>query len=204
MVVEHAFNRSKHSLGVITFSEPQQVAVQAEIDSRKRDHPDLEELLREDGPDGFFVKNLENVQGDERDVIFFSVGYGPDKAGHMTMTFGPLNRTGGERRLNVAVTRAREQVKIVASFLPHQIDRSRSKAKGVHLLRSYLEFAAQGPTALLSELTSEGGAPDSLFEEAVAIALQAQGLRVVSQVGVGGFRIDLGIKDNVDDRYVLK
>jgi very-short-patch-repair endonuclease len=201
--VEHVKRDPNQSLGVITFSEAQMVAIQAELDARKRAHPELEALLREDGPDAFFVKNLENVQGDERDVIFFSVGYGPDENRHMTMNFGPLNRQGGERRLNVAITRAHDRVKILASFLPHEIDRGRTQAKGVHLLRSYLEFADQGPKALLGEITAEGGEPESPFEEAVADALQAHGLRVISQVGVGGFRIDLGIKHPTSDYYIL-
>jgi very-short-patch-repair endonuclease len=203
LVVQHARTTPSRSLGVITFSEAQMVAIQTEIDQRKREHPELECLLREDGPEGFFVKNLENVQGDERDVIYFSVGYGPDQSGKLTMTFGPLNKSGGERRLNVAVTRAREHVKLLASFHPSQIDRGRTKAKGVHLLRSYMEFADQGPIALLGELTEEGGEPESPFETSVADALMAHGLRVVSQVGVGGFRIDLGIKDEERDIYLL-
>ncbi len=148
------------------------------------------------------MKNLENVQGDERDVILFSVGYGPDQVGNMTMNFGPLNRQGGERRLNVTITRARDCVKILASFHPHDIDRSRTNAVGVHLLRSYLEFAQQGPIALLGEVTAEGGDFDSPFEAEVASALIAQGLRVVAQVGVGGYRIDLGIKHETSDRYI--
>ncbi|HEY9857834.1 MAG TPA: AAA domain-containing protein, partial [Stenomitos sp.] len=203
LVVQHVRTTPGRSLGVITFSEAQMVAVQTEIDQRKREHPELESLLREDGPEGFFVKNLENVQGDERDVIYFSVGYGPDQSGKMSMLFGPLNKSGGERRLNVAVTRAREHVKLLASFHPTEIDRGRTKAKGVHLLRSYMEFADQGPIALLGELTEEGGEPESPFETSVADALMAHGLRVVSQVGVGGFRIDLGVKDEERDLYLL-
>jgi very-short-patch-repair endonuclease len=119
------------------------------------------------------------------------------------MNFGPLNREGGGRRLNVAVTRARYGIKILASFHPHDIDRGRTKATGVHLLRSYLGFADQGPKALLGAITAEGGDFGSPFEAAVAEALGQRGLRVVSQVGVGAFRIDLGIKDDAADRYLL-
>ncbi len=203
LVVMHARSNHQQSLGVIAFSEAQMTAIQTELDALKKDNPDLEVLLHEDGPEGFFIKNLENVQGDERDVILFSVGYGPDENRYMTMNFGPLNREGGERRLNVAVTRARDHVKILASFHPYDIDRSRTKAKGVHLLRSYLEFAEQGPVALLGAIRAEGGTPDSPFEESVINALMARGLRAVSQVGVGGFRIDIGIKDDLTDRYLL-
>lgn len=203
LVIEQVKRQPELSLGVITFSEAQMVAVLTEIDSRKRVRPELEILLREDGADGFFVKNLENVQGDQRDVIFFSVGYGPDAAGRMRMNFGPLNQRGGERRLNVAITRARERVVILASFQPQDIDRERAKAEGARLLRQYLEFAVKGPAALLGEITKEGGDPESPFEEAVLAALQARGLPVVTQVGVGGYRIDLAIKDEHSDRYVL-
>lgn len=203
LVIEHVRENPKQSLGVITFSEAQMVAIQTELDARKRANPDLEVALKEDGAEGFFVKNLENVQGDERDVIFFSVGYGPDQAGKMTMNFGPLNRQGGERRLNVAVTRARDRVKILASFRYYDLNLSQTSAKGVQLLKQYLEFAEKGPIALLGEITSEGGDFDSPFEELVADALTARDLRVVSQVGVGSFRIDLGIKDEHSERYLL-
>lgn len=154
LLVAYAEENPEHSLGVITFSESQMVAILTEIDARKRERPDLEGLLSEKGAEGFFVKNLENVQGDERDVIFFSVGYGPDQARNMTMNFGPLNREGGERRLNVAVTRARIHVKILASFHPSDIDLTRTQAQGVMLLREYLKFAEQGPAALLGEITA--------------------------------------------------
>jgi very-short-patch-repair endonuclease len=203
LVVEHVERHPGQSLGVVAFSEAQMMVILAELEARKRARPELEALLSEEGLEGFFVKNLENVQGDERDVILFSVGYGSDQAGHMTMNFGPLNRQGGERRLNVAVTRARERVKILASFPPHAIDLNRTQAKGVHLLRRYLEYAEQGPRALLGEIAAEGGEPESPFELAVADALAARGLRIVAQVGVGAFRIDLGIKDEASDRYVL-
>src|SRR5438270_10458542 len=205
LVLEHVETYPDQSLGVITFSEAQMVAVQTELDVRKRIRPELEPLLKEDRPDGegFFVKNLENVQGDERDVILFSVGYGPDQAGNLSVNFGPLNRDGGERRLNVAVTRARLRVKILASFYPHELDTSRTQARGVHLLRKYLEFAEQGPIALLNEITAAGGEYESQFEEAVADALQSRGLQVVPQIGVGGFRIDLGVKDPSAERYLL-
>ena len=204
LVVEHVRNHPTQTLGVIAFSEAQADAIEFEVTQRKRLEPDLEVLLNEaDRQDGFFVKPLEKVQGDERDVIFFSVGYGPDLTGHMSMNFGPLNRQGGERRLNVAVTRARDRVVVAASFFPYQIDRSRTSAVGVHRLRNYLEYAEQGSVALLGEITAEGGDFESPFEEAVASALTAHGLRVVSQVGVSGFRIDLAIRDETSDRYIL-
>jgi very-short-patch-repair endonuclease len=203
LVIEHIRASGRKSLGVITFSQAQMVAVQMELDRRKRAQPELEALLSEDGDQGFFIKNLENVQGDERDVILFSVGYGPNAMGKLSLNFGPLNKAGGERRLNVAITRARDLVKIVASFRPQDLDTRGSKSQGLHLLRKYLEFAEQGPVTLMREITSEGGEPDSPFEEAVLIALEAQGLEVVPQVGVGGYRIDIGVRDQDTGRYLL-
>ncbi|MGN6697521.1 MAG: DUF3320 domain-containing protein, partial [Thermomicrobiales bacterium] len=205
LVIAHVRQRPHQSLGVITFSETQHEAIEYELDRRKRADPTLEPLLRQsdDDSDSFFIRSLEHVQGDERDVIFFSVGYGPDQAGKLSLNFGPLNRQGGERRLNVAVTRARDHIKILASFHPHDLDLTRTSSDGVRLLRRYLEYADQGPRALLGEITSEGGDFESPFEASVAAALTARGLRVVSQVGVSGYRIDLGIKDDQADRYLL-
>ena len=203
LVIEHARSSPDQSLGVIAFSVAQMMAVRQALEIEKRADPTLEALLNEDRHDGFFVKSLEEVQGDERDVIIFSIGYGFDQAGKMTMSFGPVNRQGGERRLNVAVTRARERVIVVASFRPDDIDLSRTKARGVHLLRSYLAFAERGPIALESVVTREGGDPESPFEEAVAIALTRAGLAIIPQVGVGGYRIDIGVRDPDTGRYVL-
>jgi very-short-patch-repair endonuclease len=203
LVIDQARREPQKSVGVITFSERQMVTVQADIDARKRNDSSLEALLREAGSDAFFVKNLENVQGDERDIILFSVGYGPDSEGKMTMNFGPLNRQGGERRLNVAVTRAREVVKILASFRPEDIDLGRTKAKGVHLLREYLTFAEHGPVTLSMDTESSAPHFESLFEQAVADSLRAAGLEVEARVGVGQQRIDLGIQSQSQHRYVF-
>jgi very-short-patch-repair endonuclease len=203
LVLEQVRSDPSKSVGVITFSEAQMVAIEAEIDRRKRDDASLEDLLRENGPDGFFVKNLENVQGDERDLIYFSVGYGPDADGKMTMNFGPLNREGGERRLNVAVTRARHEVQILASFRPEDIDLGRTKAKGVHLLREYLSFAEHGASHPLAQPPEPAVGPPKGFEEVVTAALGATGLRVVPQVGIGQQRVDFGLKPHGGDRFVL-
>ncbi len=116
LVFEHFQNYPKKTLGVVTFSIAQMNAVEEAIDRRLKEQPEFEHFFKEDRLEGFFVKNLENVQGDERDVVFFSVGYGYDQQGQMTMNFGPLNKPGGERRLNVAVTRAREKVVLITSI----------------------------------------------------------------------------------------
>ncbi|MBK8975481.1 MAG: DUF3320 domain-containing protein [Planctomycetes bacterium] len=143
-----------------------------------------------------FVKNLENVQGDERDVILFSVCYGPDAAGKVAMNFGPLNLPGGERRLNVAVTRARRQVVVHATLTPDRIDLSRTNAVGVRHLKTFLEYAGRGPAALAEAVALSGDAAvESPFEEGVRDALVARGHDVAVQVGCAGYRIDLAVRD---------
>ena len=135
LVFEHFKNFPKKTLGVVTFSIAQMDAVEEAIDSRLKEQPAFEPFFKEDRLEGFFVKNLENVQGDERDVIFFSVGYGFDQQGQMAMNFGPLNKPGGERRLNVAVTRAREKVVLITSIKASDIDKD-TQALGLQTLRS--------------------------------------------------------------------
>src|SRR5262249_5008650 len=122
LVMEHARTNADRSLGVIAFSQRQQERILDELEVLRRQHTDTEEFFSDERDDPFFVKNLENVQGDERDVIMLSVGYGPDDTGKVAMRFGPLNRAGGERRLNVAVTRARHTMTVVASMTASAID----------------------------------------------------------------------------------
>ena len=155
LVFEHFKNYPKKTLGVVTFSIAQMDAVEEAIDRRLKEQPDFEPFFKEDRLEGFFVKNLENVQGDERDVIFFSVGYGFDQQGQMTMNFGPLNKPGGERRLNVAVTRAREKVVLITSIQGSDIDKE-AKALGVQTLRTYLDYAEHGPETLQSAKSGVG------------------------------------------------
>src|SRR5205823_7452098 len=128
------------------------------------------DFFREDRDEPFFVKNLENVQGDERDVVFLSVAYGPSEADprRVSMNFGPLNRQGGERRLNVAVTRAKQRMTVVSSLRAQDIDLSRTSAKGAQLLRAYLDYAERGAVALREAITGADGQDfDSPFERAV-------------------------------------
>jgi len=141
------------------------------------------------------VKNLETVQGDERDLIMLGIGFGPTEPGAntMSMNFGPLNKDGGWRRLNVAVTRARREMLVFSSFDPGLIDLNRTNARAVRDLKLFLEFAQRGPQALAAAVKGSLGGHDSPFEEAVAQALQAKGWQVVPQIGVSRFRIDLGI-----------
>lgn len=206
LVMRHFRTHPEWSLGVIAFNERQQRAILDELEKRRRADSSLEDYFSQDRADPFFVKNLETVQGDERDVIFLSVGYGPNETdGRVAMRFGPLNQQGGERRLNVAITRAKQAMTVISSLKSQDIDLSRTEAVGVKLLRGYLDFAERGTVALGAEITAVGERDyDSPFEEQVASALRQRGLEVRSQVGCGGFRIDLALVDpNRPGRFVL-
>lgn len=205
LIRQHAIDHPGQSLGVITLNLRQQLAVLDELDELQRRHPELIPIFSQDRDEPFFVKNLENVQGDERDRIILSVGYGFDQTGKFAMRFGPLNTQGGERRLNVAVTRAKHQVTVVSSIHAQDIDLSRTSAVGVRLLRAYLEFAERGVAAFGAEVTEANArGADSEFEESVEAALIAHGFRVHRQVGCSGYRIDLALTHpNQTGRYVL-
>lgn len=188
----------KKSIGVVTLNTEQQRTIEDLLDNARRNQPEIETFFNStDSYDGVFVKNLESVQGDERDVIILSLGYGPTEPGAkaMSMNFGPLNKVGGERRLNVAITRATTEVLIFSSFESSMIDLSRSSALAVEHLKHYLEFAERGPIALAEQATANYGVDqfDSDFEQAVAWALRDKGWKVQTQVGVSKFRIDLGV-----------
>lgn len=179
LVFEHFRKYPNRSLGVVTFSEAQQNAVDAAIRHKRYNDPSFEHLFNEDKEEPFFIKNLENVQGDERDTIIFSIGYAKDARGIMYMNFGPLSRDGGYRRLNVAITRAKYNVKLVGSIVPTDIDIEKTSADGVKLLRSYIEFAQNGIIALEKDITfSNDIVFDSPFEESVYNFLQSKGYEV--------------------------
>lgn len=181
------------TLGVITFNSQQQSLIENLFDQARRDNPDLEWFFEEDRVEPVIVRNLENVQGDERDVMMFSITYGPDHAGKITMDFGAINRDGGERRLNVAVTRARTELVVYASITADRIDTGRSKGLGVHHLKTFLDYAERGAVALPAAHEGSVGTFESPFEEDVAAALEQVGWTVVPQIGVSQFRVDMGI-----------
>ena len=189
------FAASGKSVGVVTFNSQQQKLIEDLLDEERRNDPGLERFFSDELTEPVFVKNLENVQGDERDLMYFSITYGPNPAGRLSMNFGPLNKDGGERRLNVAVTRARHELMVFASLLPEQFDLSRTKAKGVADLKLFLDYARRGVQALTEEVLTPRGDFDSPFEEIVADALSQKGWTVHAQVGVSTFRIDLGVVD---------
>ncbi len=198
----------QRSIGVVTFSSAQQKLVEDLLDQKRREHPEIERHFGDEPPvegEPVFVKNLESVQGDERDVILFSICYGPDESGKVSMNFGPLNRDGGERRLNVAVTRAKHEVVVYSGLRADQIDLNRSKATGVRDLKYFLDYADRGPRALIAANTSTSDAePDSEFERLVAQRIRSAGYTVHHQVGCSGYRVDLAVVDPAaPGRYLL-
>ncbi|MDE1925795.1 MAG: DUF3320 domain-containing protein [Burkholderiales bacterium] len=192
------------TLGVVTFNQPQQALIETLLDARRRTNAALDRALSANLTEPLFIKNLENVQGDERDVIFFSITFGPDAAGKTMMNFGPLNGEGGHRRLNVAISRAREAVVIYSTLMPEQIDLAKVRAAGARDLKNYLQFALKGPRALVEQSSPTGLEPDSPFEVAVIRMLRDRGWTVHPQVGCSGYRIDIGVVDpRAPGRYLV-
>lgn len=194
-VIYHFQNRPDKSLGVVAFSNAQQDTIESAITLARKSHPELDHFFDDQNLDrqrNFFVSNLESVQGDERDVIIFSVGYGPDENGKIYKNFGPISRDGGERRLNVAFTRARDLVELVSSMDASQLG-NLPAGPSRHLQR-YLDYAQRGPAALAMDLESDKNEPESPFEESVMAEIVSWGYEVVPQVGVAGYRIDLGVR----------
>jgi hypothetical protein len=179
--------------GVVTFNSQQQALIQDLFDEALREEPKLEWFFADERIEPTAVKNLENVQGDERDVMYFSITFGRDSSGKFPVDFGALNRSGGERRLNVAVTRARRALFVYASFLPDQLRAERSSARGVHDLKAFLQYShlRSEPQTQRTDVGVSG--IESPLESAVAAALETRGWQVATEVGASGFRVDLGI-----------
>lgn len=190
-VIAHARLRPEQTLGVATFSVAQRQAVLTELEALRRANPEVEPFFSEEAAEPFFVKNLENIQGDERDVIFISVGYGKTEKGDLSHAFGPLSGEGGERRLNVLISRAKLRCEVFCNFRGADIDLERTQARGVAALKMFLSFAETGRF----DAQDSDGAHDSDFEHQVAERLRALGHKVESQIGASGFRIGLAVAD---------
>ena len=200
---DHAREWPGMSLGVVTFSKAQADMVTELLEYERRRDQVLNDFLREGHAEDAFVKNIENVQGDERDVIFISVGYGPTEPGGRlrSMRFGPVNAEGGERRLNVLFTRARARCRVFASFDPGDMDLSRARGNGPRVLKRFLDFAKTGEAV---ERRPSGGGADSPFEEDVANVIRSLGYLADHQVGSAGFRIDVGVRHpDAPGKYIL-
>ncbi|MBS1812211.1 MAG: DUF3320 domain-containing protein [Acidobacteria bacterium] len=185
-------SEEQQSLLVAAFSVAQKKAIWDQLEMLRRQDTSCEEFFAPGKHEPFDVKNLENVQGDERDVIFISIGYGRDETGQVSMNFGPLNRDGGERRLNVLITRARRRCEIFTNLTDQDIDLTRTNSRGVRALKSFLAYAR---TKQLDIPLETGRGTDSPFEDSVKAALESEGYQVRTQVGSAGFFIDLAIVD---------
>lgn len=203
LVFEHIDKYPERSLGIIAFSESQQSTIENAIVDYREEHPEYEWFFDESREEPFFVKNLENVQGDERDTIIFSICYAKDKNGTMYMNFGPVGHNGGERRLNVAVTRAKCNIKLVGSILPSDIDVNRAKSEGARMLRSYIEYAMKGTSALPPIQRADSFASDDEFCSIIAGFIESHGYTVERQVGCSDYKVDIAVVNpDADGEYI--
>jgi len=181
----------KRSMGVVTFSSVQQSLIEDLLTETFLLRPDLERLAYE-AEEPLFVKNLENVQGDERDIILFSIGYGPDETGKVGLNFGPINREGGWRRLNVAVSRARYEMQVFSTLRSDHIDLNRTNSEGVAGLKAFLAYAEKGKQGLPTNLMS-ANKHDPGLEEIIATEIRKHGYQVNTGIGCSAYKIDIGI-----------
>lgn len=199
-IMTHAKERADWTLGVAAFSVSQRDAIIDELEKLRREHPETESFFDTNAPDPFFVKNLENVQGDERDVIFVSVGYGPGDDGKVSLNFGPVSASGGERRLNVLMTRAKRRCELFSSMRAEDIDVNRVSGRGPKVFREYLRFAQSGAQV---ESATSSEAADRLVQ-ILQQQLLDKGYDVKAHVGIAGVFVDLAVVDPDDpDRYLL-
>ncbi|MBR4401614.1 MAG: DUF3320 domain-containing protein [Synergistes sp.] len=194
---------SKLSVGVVTFNIQQQNLIDDLLNEACKNDAELDRWAYS-GEEPLFIKNLENVQGDERDVILFSVDYGPDENGRVHMNFGPLNRAGGWRRLNVAVSRSRCEMTVFATIAPEQIDTARTSSEGAAALKDFLEYAEGRPVLQRGGTETKRAGRASGIAEAICAALEEKGYETQRAIGRSGFRVDIGVADPDDkDRYML-
>ena len=199
--VEHYRKYPKKSLGVGTFNIRQQQAILEEVELQLRQNPDIENYFQSSRHEHFFVKNLETIQGDERDVIFLSVGFGFDRSGKLTRNFGPLNHEGGWRRLNVLTTRAREQCVVFSNFRADDLSLEGTSPPGLRALKVFLNYAEN---RTLESPNGPEADVDSPFEQSVYDFLRSHNIEVQKQVGCAGFRVDLAAVDqNEPGKYIL-
>ncbi|WP_163399678.1 DUF3320 domain-containing protein [Flavobacterium fluviatile] len=200
-IINHALNNPKLSLGVVAFSTAQMQAIQNALEVKRRKNPEVENFFRSHATEPLFIKNLENVQGDERDVIFISIGYGRTEDGKVPMSFGPLNNEGGERRLNVLITRAKSRCEVFTNITASDMNPGPNAKFGIRALKSFLYYAQHGKFESDKEEIITKPQP---FEEIIAQSLRDNGYIVREKVGSAGFYIDLAIVDNDNPgRYIL-
>lgn len=199
--IEHYRLYPDKSLGIAAFNVKQQDVLLEEVEKQLRLHPEMEEFFRSNRPEHFFVKNLETIQGDERDVILISIGFGFTEAGRFSLNFGPLNQNGGERRLNVLISRAREKCVVYANFHARDLILDQSAPIGLRAFKTFLDYAENG--YLRSSQQQEREQKESSFEQSLYEFLLQHG-KVERHLGCGGFRLDFAVLDpNSSGRYLL-
>ena len=202
-IMDHARRSQDLTLGVAAFGIRQSDAIQDALEFLRRNDPSLESFFAAHPHEPFFVKNLENVQGDERDVVFISVGYGRNAIGQVSMNFGPLNKDGGHRRLNVLITRARRQCHVFTNLDSEDIALDRTKARGVRVFKAFLQYAQTGemPRDVPIGSGRDYGSP---FQDLVASSIRQRGYTVHEEVASGGKFIDIAVVDpESPGRYVI-
>lgn len=209
LIIRNLQEQPHRSLGVVTFNMAQQDLIENLLIKKRAADPKIEELFHQNVEEPFFIKNLETVQGDERDTIILCITYAKDETGKLNHRFGPLNNVGGERRLNVAITRAKSNVQVVSSIKFTDIDLNRTNSVGATLLRNYLDYAENGIVALtkdgkfsknddINDQESNGA-----LEKDIAKFLIEQGYKVETHIGASSFKVDLGIKSNDLNNFVI-
>lgn len=194
---------SKYSIGVVTFNVSQQHLIDDLLSVACETDNELEKWVYE-SEEPLFIKNLENVQGDERDVILFSIGYGPDQNGKVYMNFGPLNREGGWRRLNVAVSRARSEMVVYSVLKADQINLSRTSSEGVAALKAFLEYAAGNKLAVDKNNSEQYRHGKEEIALTICEILKSKGFSTDMSIGHSGYRIDIGVIDPKNtEKYLL-
>ncbi|OYO84473.1 hypothetical protein CG709_14945, partial [Lachnotalea glycerini] len=202
LVEEHIKKHPNRSLGIIAFSEKQQSVIKDAVEDFRMNHPEYNDFFDDNREEYFFVKNLESVQGDERDTIIFSICYAKNKEGHMYMRFGPLGHAGGERRLNVAITRAKYNVKLVGSILPSDLDLKNTSPEGVKLLRDYILYAIQ------DDYNMPQGSPeaneDEFFTDIISDFIIENGYSVKRNIGASKYKMDIAVvhPDATDEFFI--
>ena len=199
--IDHYRNYPDKSLGIGTFNMSQQQTILDEVERQLHYKPEMNEFFARTRDEHFFVKNLETIQGDERDTIFLSIGYGKDENGKLYRNFGPLNHEGGERRLNVLITRAREKCVVFCNFRASDLHLDANAPFGIKALKMFLDYAENRNIVRSSKSEGEMDTP---FEDAVYDYIHSLGYDIRKHVGCAGYRIDLGIIDpNSPDRYLI-
>lgn len=204
LIYEHFKNFPNRSLGVISLNSKHAELIENILDNRRIKEPSFEEFFSDEKNEPFFLKNLETVQGDERDTIIFSIGYALNENGILKRNFGPLSREGGERRLNVAASRAKINMKVVSSIHDYDLKVEDLKYDGARYLRDYLDYAENGTRALDRSINIENYDHfDSPFEQEVCYFLRENGFTVDTQIGVSGYKIDMGLRIEGTTKYLL-